>query len=1273
MKRHWNLICLLIVLALGCSNEGSKNSSSPTAPAAGGNKKVPAAGDGSTPAATGVDRVIPPSINRKPGFDADTFHYAEQGSGFFPMAVVRALIDSETNEPYLKNLERFGLVAGEKSERNPEGFPVGIVTNSVKVGDIDVKMFGFTCAACHTSDIRYKDKIVRIEGGSGLYYVDALGDAIALSLEKTLADKRALFEFLLRLIGELEESERGLFGGLEDVAHLLEGEFGEALFQHVQKRIAEIEKAGKQASRLEKAVVADIAKALHGLAHTANSPLRKLAESKRLAAIHATLSGLEQSLEHLKYRLHFLKMRAWLAKPGNRLPAGYGRADDFGTARVELFGELNETKGTSEQRNMEPVNAPVGCPPLWNIDQYAWLHWNANTNSVIQRSIGESIGVGATYDPSGPTIHDTSVNIANQMKIEQQIPHIAAPEWPEEILGKIDPAKRDHGYKIYKEKCADCHDPSERDEKKLLKFQLFTLEETGTDPADAQNFSKPVFQPDGQGGFTQLGFAKAIGGLLAQLQAKAKLKMIANDQKEDVKLMEKLEEVRPPQWRDPLTEEGGKVYPAKPLDGVWATAPYLHNGSVPTLYHLLLPAKDRPGKFVVGSQDYLPDHVGFEWDPKDFPGLKDKHNPQKKLFLFDTIPEGNRNTGHEYGADLSNDDRLALLEYLKVHKTPSLSGETSPQATSDRTNDKAWPDVQATIERTLTTYLQQNADGYDWFANATDGYSGVPVILMRSFPDLAPEIWGKPEEQFSRFGLIPSPTEPDRPLPLGLSWDSMVAGRKAPDMNGVTLTCGACHIGRARITDGDKPTYKTLVGAPNTQFDVRLWRHAFERTVKELLSTPEDIAKTAARLREIIASKPEDYYYRQYRGLSADVEKRERAEFAVTDGKDVAALILTGFAQGIALSKTAVDKQKATSYGKENAPPLDGGSPGQSDGSGDLIPRLLLLDTIVAKGPQATLHDFPEMTFGALPDKKATVTDIVSTFNQGARNIAQIDGSVKSPFYRNVAASLAVAGNPSQVNVPNAEITAGFIRALPPPAYPFEVDMARANRGRKLFEENCAVCHRDHNDIVYKAANETVREQIGTDPNRSQVLNGEALQLFLRHFVASVPKNFETKDAQGNTYRPHDLPANEIVFDRSEFPNQGYVTNALEGVWSRAPYLHNGAVPTLYHLLVPAERPSKFARGSISYDQKNVGWLWKIEMLDELRKADPTVAVFDTSWDSASKRGHDTNLTVDADGRILRMDWNGPDNSSERRVRLNWSGAENAEGRNDLIEYLKTL
>jgi len=102
-------------------------------------------------------------------------------------------------------------------------------------------------------------------------------------------------------------------------------------------------------------------------------------------------------------------------------------------------------------------------------------------------------------------------------------------------------------------------------------------------------------------------------------------------------------------------------YKARSLNGIWATAPYLHNGSVPTLYDLLLPKKRdkdpangeyRPDKFRVGSREFDPYRVGLK---------SDGYNG----FLFDTSHRSNSNAGHPWGTDLDKEKRLDLLEYLK--------------------------------------------------------------------------------------------------------------------------------------------------------------------------------------------------------------------------------------------------------------------------------------------------------------------------------------------------------------------------------------------------------------------------------------------------------------------------------------------------------------------------------------------------------------------------------------------------------------------------------
>jgi hypothetical protein len=113
---------------------------------------------------------------------------------------------------------------------------------------------------------------------------------------------------------------------------------------------------------------------------------------------------------------------------------------------------------------------------------------------------------------------------------------------------------------------------------------------------------------------------------------------------------------------------GELAYKVRPLNGVWATPPYLHNGSVPTVEALLGPPEDRPKKFYLGNREYDPVNLGYKFDKID------------NGFEFDTSIRGNSNRGHEFRKDfskdkeikgvigpaLSADDRKALIEYLKT-------------------------------------------------------------------------------------------------------------------------------------------------------------------------------------------------------------------------------------------------------------------------------------------------------------------------------------------------------------------------------------------------------------------------------------------------------------------------------------------------------------------------------------------------------------------------------------------------------------------------------
>jgi len=636
-RNHFSILCVSLTLNLaGCDDA----------------VPIPDSGGGEIPRIAVWTGPVPIGRNVSQDYSPGLMHYTSQGSGFFSMNIVRALTDSETGEPFLSQLKRFGLLPGAVAPENLQGLPVGITTSTVTVAGRDIEMFGFNCAACHTANIRYRGETIRVEGGAGLFHVDALCDAVADSLYATLNHPDEVFDFLVRIeTGRFRQSqaEPSILSRYRDLKHLRsDGVFGAGLSKHLLDRTGTLLAAlagTTDCTPFKSGQLDQIVTGLLAQEHSKQSPMRSLDSHRKRSRLLADLTGLEFTLADIQRHRKFLKARRWLAEPGHRVTAGYGRTDSFGTARIRLFGSWNE-------KNRLPVNAPVSCPPLWNTDSYAWLHWNASTSSIIQRNIGKAINAGATFSVSPQT---TSVTVMNQMHLEEQVRKIQPPQWPADLFGEPQESSLARGRELYNGHCRECHTPAGRNQQGLLVCNLLSLEESGTDPLSATNFERPVYRQDG----STASFSGSTGELLGALQSARKRTMTPDY----VSLMDLLEEQRQPvQWRDTMSVTGGPVYPARPLEGIWSTAPFLHNGSVPTIYHLLLPADQRPQTFYVGSQEFDPEKLGFHYE--DDAAL----NSDLKPFLFDTSIDGNRNTGHEFGVDLSEDDRGALIEYLKVHQ-----------------------------------------------------------------------------------------------------------------------------------------------------------------------------------------------------------------------------------------------------------------------------------------------------------------------------------------------------------------------------------------------------------------------------------------------------------------------------------------------------------------------------------------------------------------------------------------------------------------------------
>ncbi|MBA3582051.1 MAG: hypothetical protein H0W44_06300 [Gammaproteobacteria bacterium] len=354
---------------------------------------------------------------------------------------------------------------------------------------------------------------------------------------------------------------------------------------------------------------------------------------------------------------------------------GFARVDALGRIGNQVFGfQLNLD-------NLRPADAPVTYPHLWDTSWFDWVQYNGSVQQPMGRSVGEALGVKAPIVLRGDKKNHfkTSVHVENLHKIESLLagskPYagLRAPAWPEQHFGKIDRDKAARGRALYEDYCQSCHLPtievlmSDLDTKepkywtaknnhgrRFIKMVMVDLDVIGTDPKQAINFMERKAQTD------DLGLGEQGAGIgLDHVSTSATQRYYADNN------FDKTKQDKYNQYRD-FAEDGArelKAYKARPLDGVWATPPFLHNGSIPNLYQLLSPVEERVASFYLGTHEFDPVQVGYV--------LKDI----KGGFLFDTRIIGNSNKGHEFadkplsngviGPMLTKEDRWALIEFLK--------------------------------------------------------------------------------------------------------------------------------------------------------------------------------------------------------------------------------------------------------------------------------------------------------------------------------------------------------------------------------------------------------------------------------------------------------------------------------------------------------------------------------------------------------------------------------------------------------------------------------
>jgi hypothetical protein len=336
--------------------------------------------------------------------------------------------------------------------------------------------------------------------------------------------------------------------------------------------------------------------------------------------------------------------------------------------------------------NTEPSLIPTKSPFLWNAPQSSWVQWTGFGLDPLHRNAGEALGAFVKIDLTSPSpeegLFDSTLDLEGQFQIERLLRELAPPQWPEDVLGKIDRELADRGQDLYAANCAECHSvyPHRWSEPKLqgkrfIENAFVPFDIIGTDPMQATGPEfdpRPRYRPGNMAAYLREPYRDQP--LVPQgIIFEAILENVVMKAVEELELTEAmmLDAMGYRERNEPGPVR--PVYKAGPRDGIWATPPYLHNGSVPSLYDLLSPAAERPQTFYVG-REFDPVRVGI-----DTSGISGDD-------LFDTRLIGNSNAGHSFqdgprtkgviGRLLSEDERWALIEYLK--SIPTEPGRVTP-------------------------------------------------------------------------------------------------------------------------------------------------------------------------------------------------------------------------------------------------------------------------------------------------------------------------------------------------------------------------------------------------------------------------------------------------------------------------------------------------------------------------------------------------------------------------------------------------------------------
>lgn len=568
-----------------------------------------------------------------------------------------------------------------------------------------------------------------------------------------------------------------------------------------------------------------------------------------------------------------------------------------------------------------------------------------------------------------------------------------------------------------------------------------------------------------------------------------------------------------------------------------------------------------------------------------------------------------------------------------------------------------WSEAQARRRAQKAEHLNRFKTAFDRFANgAVSETDGIPLVILKLLPVVAPEFWGGPDNFLSVIGLFDDERNAGYPFPRGIGFSGMTRKDPLGDIDYASFTCGGCHIGRVRHPDG---RYEYLDGGVNSEFDVIGYRKRIVQSIDKVSaatpagSTPgAHLVETLLKALDAVTTKDPHYFYNNYSQGGTQFDAGYEAGQVALFRKTAEATI----------AKFSSHQQQA--YGgwkylsKHYYPEIESrivdGFPGMEDAIGfNAVKGYLGLKASALTRPFASL---------ALP-RSPGITDIMVVWDQDSRNPrwnadesdlvnggGQWNGHIPLPMFKNIAAQITLGFD--NVDITVSAFADRLLDKLPPTVYPFDVNVPLAKEGQALFAENCAACHQPNNGRVYR--------MMGTHEGRAliagTIITGGAQSGFTADAVCSPTT---TVEMEGEAVQPCAVYKGVSMEGKNRLAmtppdiHDGYNALPLTGLWAQAPYLHNGSVPTLFHMLIPSERPASFVKSRLDYDAEKVGFSWDPALRNEAVPDEGYLYEPGTSPIIGSQ-GHDADIT---EGGVT--------------YKLNWE--DDRAGAMALIEYLKTL